>query len=90
MSTLVSDEPRTETKQDQLAQIKATEVELGSINSLRVTASDVSAVDLDLPSSMHVVTLSIRTTKTAIVSLMDLGEMQLLAKVSPLEQRLGL
>jgi hypothetical protein len=49
---------------------RATEVELGLINSLRVTASDVSAAELDLSAAMQLVTPAIRKTEIAIVSLM--------------------
>ena len=47
-------------------------MELGSINSLRVTGFDVSVVDLDLSAS-QLVPLSTKKTKIAIVSLM-IGE----------------
>src|SRR5438874_7775668 len=52
---------------------KRTEVELGSINSLRVTGFDVPVVDLDLSAWMQFVEPSTRKTERVIVSFM-IGE----------------
>jgi hypothetical protein len=75
---------------DQASFPMATEVELGSINSLRVTASDVSAVELDLSAAMQPVTPIIRKTKIEIVNLMIWERCSLSQRRVPLEQPLGL
>ena len=48
-------------------------MELGSINSLRLTGSDISAVDLDFSAWMQFVEPSTRKTERVIVSFM-IGE----------------